>query len=192
MYFLNAVTEEDLFELAEKDRKEDTAGESAIPEIKVCICTDRCEAGMVNVSCPVCINDLTICLGKEVQQPETGGAEAVEVKKESSGTVIFVFLAVAVVVGAGYYLKIYKPKHDLDDAEDLDDLLDDGDEPEVSEDEADLNVLGHAAAGWAEVGTGAETAAYDDYPDDVYPGDDPLGEDATGEGSPYDGSGQEE
>lgn len=197
VYFLNAVTEEDLLALAEKDRKDDTAGESAIPEIKVCDCADRCEAGMVRVSCPVCINDLTACLGKEVQQPETDGTEAGEAKKESSGTVIFMFLAVAVVAGAGYYLKIYRPKHDLDDAEDLDDLLDDGDEPEVSEDEADLNVSGHTAVGQAEVGAGAETAAYDaypddGYPDDVYPGDDPLGEDAAGEGSPYDGPGQEE
>lgn len=192
VYFLNAVTEEDLFALAEKDRKDDTAGESAIPEIKVCDCADRCEAGMVKVSCPVCINDLNVCLGKEAQQPESDRTEAGEAKKGSSGTVIFVFLAVAVVAGAGYYLKIYKPKHDLDDAEDLEDLLDDGDEPEVSEEETDLEAPDQASAWQAETEAGAETVAYDDYPDDDYPDGDYTGDDSLGEDSPYDGSGQEE
>ncbi len=193
VYFLNAVTEDDLLALAEKDRKDDAAGESAIPEIRVCDCADRCEAGMVRVSCPVCINDLTACLGKEAQQPESDRTETMEAQKRSNGTVIFVFLAVAVVAGAGYYLKIYKPRHDLDDAEDLDDLLDDGDEPEVSEEETDQEAPGQASAWQAETetGDGVEMAGYDgypdeDHPDDDYPGDDPLGDDA-----PYDEPGQD-
>lgn len=187
VYFLNAVTEEDLSALAEKDRKDGTGSESAISEIKVCTCTDKCEAGMVRVSCPVCVNDLTACIGRVAQQPEPEGTETGEAKTGSSGTIVFVFLAVAAVAGAGYYLKIYKPKHDLDDAEDLDDLLDDGDEPEVREEETDLKVPEQEFAGQAETEDGMETAVYDDYPDDGYPDDDYPGDD-----SPYDGSGQEE
>lgn len=192
VYFLNAVTEQDLYALAEKDRDVDTVNESAIPEIKVCTCTDRCEAGMVDVSCPVCVNDLTACVGKEVQQTDTDVTETSGAKKESSGTMIFVLLAVAAVGGAGYYLKIYKPKHELDDAEDLDDLLDNGDEPEVSEEEADFRAArqesarqeftdqeptGQELTGKAvtEPEDGEESAVYGDYrdyPDDDYSGDD--------------------
>lgn len=195
VYFLNAVTEEDLLALAEKGTGEGTGSESAIPEIKVCTCADKCEAGMVEVSCPVCINDLAACTGKEVPQPELDGTEAAETKKGSSGTVVFLFIAMAAVAGAGYYLKIYKPRHDLDDAEDLDDLLDDGDGPEVREEETDPEASGRASTGQVEAE--AEMAAYDDYPDEEHPYDDYLGndffgDDYRGESSPLDGSGQEE
>ena len=37
--------------------------------------------------------------------------------------------------GAGWYIKIYKPKHDLADAEDLDELTGAGEEPTVNEDD---------------------------------------------------------
>lgn len=135
VYFLNAVTENDLLALAEKDKSGSAASESAVPETVCCSCSDKCEAGLVNMSCPVCKNDLKACVGKEPETPaaEEPGIEPDQPKKGSGGTMIFVLLAVAVVGGAGYYLKIYKPKHDLDDAEDLDDLWGD-DEPEVNED----------------------------------------------------------
>lgn len=196
VYFLNAVTEQDLYALAEKDREDEPVSESAIPEIRVCTCTDKCEAGMVDVSCQVCVNDLTACIGKEVQQTDTDGTATGEIKKGNSGTMIFVLIAVAAVGGAGYYLKIYKPKHELDDAEDLDDLLDDGDEPEVSEEEADFRAARQESARQeftdqeptgqtvTEPEDGEESAVYGDYRD--YPDDDYSGEDY------FDGSGQEE
>jgi len=152
VYFLNAVTETDLLALAEKaendkagsgnengnaDGNQNTA-ESIVPEIVVCTCMERCEAGAVDVSCQVCRNDLTSCTGKENKTTETEEAERREDKKENGGMYVFVLAAALAVGGAGYYFKIYKPKHDLDDAEDLEDLLDDEDEREVNEDEQEV------------------------------------------------------
>lgn len=170
VYFLNAVTEDDLMALA---AQEDSKGsESAIPEVAVCDCKDKCEAGAVKTACSVCKNDLKMCTGKAVENPDTEEPEPEKPKKENSGgTLIFVLLAIAAVGGAGYYFKVYKPKHDLDDAEDLDDLLDDGDEPEVNEDEAETTSP-------AQEDTEQKTVFYDDYPDDDYPDDGP--EDSEG------------
>lgn len=162
VYFLNAVTEDDLAALAEKGEKSGAESESAVPEITVCTCTDKCEAGMVNISCPVCKNDLSACTGRKQATPETAEPAQKETKEGSGGTFIFVLLAALAVGGAGYYFKIYKPKHDLDDAEDLEELLED-DEEEINEDLETPDVP---------VGAGIEadmdTAAYDDYPDDDY------------------------
>ncbi len=152
VYFLNAVTEADLMDLAEK-QGEDAAGsgntagsekgsaegslpEGGLPELAACTCHEKCEAGMVDVSCAVCKNDLSSCMGKEKEPAETEEAGTKESKNGNSGTFIFILTAALAVGGAGYYLKIYKPKHALDDAEDLEDLLDDGDEAEVNEDDA--------------------------------------------------------
>ncbi len=162
VYFLNAVTEDDLAALAEKGEKSGES-ESAVPEVIVCTCADKCEAGMVNLSCPVCKNDLSACTGKEQAPPETEEPEKEETKKGSGGAFVFVLLAALIVGGAGYYFKIYKPKHDLDDAEDLEDILED-DETEVNEDSDGQDMP---------TGEGMETymdaAAYDDYPEDDDP-----------------------
>lgn len=165
VYFLNAVTEDDLAALAEKGEKDGT-GESAVPEVIVCTCTDKCEAGMVNTSCPVCKNDLSACTGKEQAPPETEEPEKEDTKKGSGGAFIFVLLAALAVGGAGYYFKIYKPKHDLDDAEDLDELLEDEDEAEVNEDSDGQDMT-------VEAGMDMDAAAYDDYPEDDYPDGEP-------------------
>ena len=60
-----------------------------------------------------------------------------EKPKESNntGTIVIVLLAMLAVGGAGWYFKIYKPKHDMPDAEDFDELTGGGDEPMVNEDE---------------------------------------------------------
>lgn len=55
-------------------------------------------------------------------------------KKSNLGMVLVLLAVVLGVGGAGYYLKIYKPKHDLDDAEDLDDFTFE-EEPTVKEDD---------------------------------------------------------
>lgn len=165
VYFLNAVTEDDLAALAEKGEKDGT-GESAVPEVIVCTCTDKCEAGMVNSSCPVCKNDLFACTGKEPAPTETEEPAKEDTKKGSGGAFIFVLLAALAVGGAGYYFKIYKPKHDLDDAEDLDELLEDEDEAEVNEDSDGQDMT-------VEAGMDMDAAAYDDYPEDDYPDGEP-------------------
>lgn len=209
VYFLNAVTETDLLALAEKAGN-DKAGsgnengnaggnqntaESIVPEIAVCTCMERCEAGAVDVSCQVCRNDLTSCTGKENKTMETEEAERREEKKENGGMYVFVLAAALAVGGAGYYFKIYKPKHDLDDAEDLDDLLDDEEEQEVNEDaegyeqevnedvEEDRQEVNEdtpeeeqEADGDMEEQEVNDLALYDDYPEAERPDDEEEGE----------------
>ena len=50
---------------------------------------------------------------------------------------MFLMIVAALAAGGlGYYFKVYKPKHDLDDAEDIDDFEFEGpEEPTVNEDE---------------------------------------------------------
>ncbi len=130
VYFLNSVTERDLLALAEKDG--DNSSTSAVPDpAPVCVCKDKCETGAVNTACPVCVLSMKDCLGTASvpQEPEPS--------KESgnAGTVVIVLLAMVAVGGAGWYFKIYKPKHDLSDAEDFDELTGGGEEQMVNEDE---------------------------------------------------------
>lgn len=190
VYFLNAVTETDLLALAAKEQGKDQGSESAVPLPEACACSEKCEAGMVDTSCPICRNDLASCMGKAAENPGGGGIPAAEspaggTGKETgnAGMYIFLFLAMAAVGGAGYYFKIYKPKHELDDAEDLDELLGDGDE--VTEDEEDESGFAGTDQGNSKTRTeeaGAadsgpvsrrdadgeqeDAAYYDDYPDD--------------------------
>lgn len=169
VYFLNAVTEDDLMKLAEKSEEGKAGGESAIPVIEVCSCVKQCEAGKVNTDCPVCKNDLKSCAGEPEEVDEEKEPQTEKPKKSSAGTFLFILIAVLAVGGAGYYLKVYKPKHDLDDAEDLDDLLDD--EEEVNE---DTDLQGHSGMEETEPEQpGMDAAFYDDYPDDEASDDGP-------------------
>ena len=130
VYFLNSVTESDLMALAEKD--DSNSGTSAIPDpAPVCICKDKCEAGAVNTACPVCILSMADCVGTA-----PAPTEPTEQPKESgnNGSMVIVLLAVLAVGGAGWYFKIYKPKHVMADAEDFDELTG-GEDPMVNEDE---------------------------------------------------------
>jgi len=132
VYFLKAVTEADLYALTGQT-PENVEPESAVPEQEGCTCAEKCAAGAVDVSCPLCRNDLSVCTGREADRETEEMEEPVESGTKSGGAAsVLVLLAALVAGGAGYYLKIYKPKRELDDAEDLDELLDDG--PEVNED----------------------------------------------------------
>ena len=130
VYFLNAVTEEDLLALAEPS---EDGGESAVPDPEpVCTCTVKCEAGAVDTDCPVCVLSLEDCAGEAPEPTEETPAEP---EPESGGAGLYVVIALAALAagGAGWYFKIYKPKHELDDAEDFDELT--GEEETVNEDE---------------------------------------------------------
>lgn len=165
VYFLNSVTENDLMALADKGG--DDSSTSAVPDPEpVCVCKDQCEAGAVNTACPVCVLSLRDCTGTapapvETQQPEKpkeGG---------SAGTIVIVLLVVLAVGGAGWYFKIYKPKHDLSDAEDFDELTG-GEEPMVNEDNDEPAPRRDRDA------EPEEPNYYQDYPDEEpeEPGDD--------------------
>ena len=105
VYFLNLVDEADLMALMED-------GE-VTP--KSCTCKDKCTAGHVDITCPVCATDMTECVGKEPIQEQTDtdtegnkDEQQPEEKKDTNPALIIV-LVLALGGGAAYYfLKVKK------------------------------------------------------------------------------------
>lgn len=113
VYFLNAVTIADLVALAEKT---DSGSVSAIPSEESCVCNDKCEAGRVNIECEVCKKDLTVCVGNATQTAEP--TEDATTDTDDTGLLIFIVIAVAAVAGVGCYIKIIRPKNQVNDSDD--------------------------------------------------------------------------
>ena len=170
VYFLNAVTEADLMALAVKE--DDTPQTDAIPDpIQVCTCKDQCAAGEVNTDCPVCVLNRKDCAGIAPVTDTDTEPDTQPEKKETGGgfgTLVLVLLVALAAGGAGYYFKIYKPKKDLDDAEDFDELTGGYEEETVNEDEED------AAPDVA--GDVPQQTAYDEPEEPEYPAEDYGGE----------------
>jgi len=134
VYFLNAVTEADLMALAEKDQE--GPSQSAVPDpAPVCSCAQKCVPGGVNAVCPVCVLSWQGCTATAEAPGQTNPEPEKPQDSGGTGTVIVVLMAALAVGGAGWYIKIYKPKHDLSDAEDLDELTGAGEEHTVNEDD---------------------------------------------------------
>ena len=81
---------------------------------EVCNCTEKCEVGKVNTSCPVCATTLTGCTGKEPTPTPTEQPEEPKEKNGNPGAVLALVLFVLLGGGAAfYYFKFVKPKHNV-------------------------------------------------------------------------------
>ena len=101
VHFLNQVDEADLLTLMGDDAP---AAETSA----VCNCKEKCAAGTVDTSCPVCKTNLSECVGKEkVREPEPEPEQPE--KKSGSGLLAAVALVVLAGGGAFAYVKFIKP-----------------------------------------------------------------------------------
>lgn len=105
VHFLNQVDAADLKALI--GGSSNTEEESA-----VCICSVRCQAGDVNLNCPVCTQDYTHCAANADATPP----------EETNGNSLGVFLILFVLIGVGgaalFYFKVVKPKQDAVNGDD--------------------------------------------------------------------------
>lgn len=107
VYFLNMVDEADLLALIDEPE------ETEEPAPVVCTCDDKCYAGHVDTSCPVCAVNMSECTGKEPKpEPTTTPVEQEpETPKKSGGNpALVIVLLLAVGGGAAYYFLKVKGK----------------------------------------------------------------------------------
>lgn len=129
VHFLNQVDEIDLMTIIGEEEAEEAPA--------VCGCADKCFAGHVNTTCPVCSVNMSECAGKEAEpEPQETEPPAEEEKGGMGGVLLIVLLLAAGGGGAFYYFKILKPKQDAAKGNsDLDNYDFDEDEEEAEDEE---------------------------------------------------------
>lgn len=132
-YFFSIVDEADLL----------AAMEAAGMEVPACACAVKCAAGAINTDCPVCATNMTECVGvapepESVEEPEPDPQSEPE-QKSNTGTLLLILAVALIGGGAGWYFKVYRPKHQRAEQpeEDYGDELEDYDDaPPWDEDES--------------------------------------------------------
>lgn len=115
-YFLNKVDNADLSALLDDGKT-----------VEVCGCIDRCYAGHVNTTCPICAKNMTECVGKEpetTEAPTTAPTEPVKEPEKKSNPVGL--LLVLLILGMGgavawHFFKNKMPDQQTKGDTDLDD-----------------------------------------------------------------------
>lgn len=136
-YFLSQVDSSDLASLAKGGQK----------KIPVCVCTEKCSPGKVNMNCPVCAANMTECKGKEPERPkpedvrEAPSEPEKPAKKPKVNYNVVAALAVLLAGGGAalYRFKFRKNKQDAQAAADPDDYdyVENDDEEKVEDYEFD-------------------------------------------------------